>query len=113
MLQQPGIVSGCNDSRGMTMSNLAIDIKHFSYTTTYKSQALNKVTQMPKNTITHQGKLYYSQATTAKLLGITISALKALIIPEAFDWCNFKENGVVWISAQSVKDYRNRRDAKK
>jgi len=29
MLQQPGIVSGCNDSRGMTMSNLAIDIKHF------------------------------------------------------------------------------------
>ncbi len=56
MLQQPGIVSGCNDSRGMTMSNLAIDIKHFSYTTTYKSQALNKVTQMPKNTITHQRK---------------------------------------------------------
>ncbi len=67
---------------------------------------------MPKNTITHQGKLYYSQATAAKLLGITISALKTLIIPETFEWCNFKENGVIWVSAQSVTDYRKRREAK-
>ena len=54
----------------------------------------------PKITITREGKLYYSLTTTAKSLGITKANLNKLMSSEGLEWCNFKENGPIWISSK-------------
>ncbi len=58
------------------------------------------------NSIYHEGKLYYSVVATAKLLGITKPRLKQIMASESLEWCNFMENGPIWISASSVEIYR-------
>ena len=59
------------------------------------------------NSINHEGSLYYSEETAAKMLGITKPALKKIMISDCLDWCNFKENGPIWISVSSINLYRN------
>lgn len=38
----------------------------------------------------HEGKLYYSMPAAARLLGTTTPKLKQLLIPEGFEWANFR-----------------------
>lgn len=58
-----------------------------------------------KNSINYEGQLYYSQAAAAKILGLTKAELKS-IMGENLEWCNFKVNGPIWITALSIKEYR-------
>ena len=58
-----------------------------------------------KNSTSRDGKLYYSEATAAKILEMTKPALKNIIISEQLEWCNFRENGPIWITASSINSY--------
>ena len=73
----------------------------------------NRTVMMQKKTITREGKLYYSLTTAAKTLGITSVTLNKLISSEGLEWSNFRENGPIWISVQSIKAYRGRQSAQK
>jgi hypothetical protein len=64
-----------------------------------------------KTQLMHEGKLYYSVAATARLLGTTTPKLRQLIIPEGLEWANFRINGPIWISAESVASYLRRRQS--
>lgn len=57
----------------------------------------------------HEGKLYYSMPAAARLLGTTTPKLKQLLIPEGFEWANFRVNGPIWVSAESIAGYLSRR----
>lgn len=61
-----------------------------------------------KNQLVHDGKLYYSVAATARMLGTTSPKLKKVIISEGLDWANFRVNGPIWISAESIIAYQKR-----
>lgn len=61
----------------------------------------------------HEGKLYYSVAHSAAKLGTTVTKLKQSMIEMELEWTNFRENGPIWISAQSIVDYAKRRDQPK
>ena len=67
---------------------------------------------MKKQIITHEGRLYYSLSVAAKTLKITSTALNKLIISEGLEWSNFRANGPIWISAQSITAYCERQSAK-
>ncbi len=45
----------------------------------YRSTLVSPITT-PKNSITQQGKVYYSQVTAAKMLGMTISVLRKRLL---------------------------------
>lgn len=62
-----------------------------------------------KTQLMHEGKLYYSVAATARLLGTTTQKLRQLMIPEELEWANFRVNGPIWISAESVASYLRRK----
>jgi hypothetical protein len=66
-----------------------------------------------KNQILHEGKLYYSMGHTAATLGTTVPKLKRTMIETGLDWANFRDNGPIWISAQSIVDYLKRSEQKK
>jgi hypothetical protein len=57
----------------------------------------------------HEGKLYYSMPAAARLLGTTTPKLKKLLIPEGFEWTNLRENGPIWVGAESIAGYLSRR----
>ena len=40
-----------------------------------------------------------------KYLGVTSVSLNKLMSSEGIEWCNFRENGPIWISAQSITAY--------
>lgn len=63
-----------------------------------------------KSQMMHEGKLYYSIAATAGLLGTTAPKVKQLMVPEGLEWANFRVNGPIWISAESIAAYSRRRD---
>lgn len=65
-----------------------------------------------KTQVMHEGKLYYSVAAAAKLLGTTSPKLKQIMVPEGFEWTNFRVNGPIWISAESIVSYMRRKVAK-
>jgi hypothetical protein len=65
-----------------------------------------------KTQMMHEGKLYYSMPAAAKLLGTTTTKLKQIIEPEGIEYCNFRVNGPLWVSAQDLVSYLRRRDAK-
>ena len=58
-----------------------------------------------KSSINYSGKLYYSEATAAKILGLTMAELKN-VMGQQLDWCDFKVNGPIWITASSANEYR-------
>lgn len=66
-----------------------------------------------KNQILHEGKLYYSMAHTAATLGTTVPKLKRTMVEIGLDWGNFRDNGPIWISAQSIVDHLKRREQQK
>ena len=63
-----------------------------------------------KTQMMHQGKLYYSVAAAAKLLGISRPKLKQLIGPEGIEYCNVRANGAIWVSSQDINSYLRRRE---
>ncbi len=63
-----------------------------------------------KTQMMHEGKLYYSVATAAKLLGISKPKLKQLIEPEGIEYCNVRANGSIWVSAQDINSFLRRRE---
>jgi hypothetical protein len=65
-----------------------------------------------KTQMMHEGKLYYSMSAAARLLGTTTTKLKVIMIPEGFEWANFRVNGPIWISAESIASYTRRKAAK-
>lgn len=66
-----------------------------------------------KTQMMHEGKLYYSMSAAAKLLGTTTTKLKQIISPEGIEYCNFRVNGPLWVSASDLASYLRRRDSKK
>ncbi len=66
-----------------------------------------------KTQMMHEGKLYYSMPAAAKLLGTTTTQLKQIIEPEGIEYCNFRVNGPIWVSATDLANYLRRRDQKK
>ncbi len=63
-----------------------------------------------KTQIVHDGKIYYSVPATAKLLGTTTPKVRQLMEPEKLDWQNFRVNGGIYISAESIIAYMRRRE---
>ncbi len=63
-----------------------------------------------KPQVVHEGKIYYSVPLTAKLLGTTTTKVRQLIEPEKLDWQNFRVNGGIYISAESIVAYMRRRE---
>jgi len=61
-----------------------------------------------KQHMMHEGKLYYSMAHTAAMLGTTTPKLKQFMVAEGLDWANFRVNGPIWISAESIVAYQKR-----
>lgn len=61
-----------------------------------------------KQHMVHEGKLYYSMAVTAGMLGITKPKLMQILNSEGFDWANFRDNGPIWVSAESIGAYQKR-----
>lgn len=57
----------------------------------------------------HKGKLYYSMTLTAAMLNTTTTKLKQIMVAEGLDWANFRINGPIWISAESVVAWKARR----
>lgn len=55
---------------------------------------------LAKSLILHDGRLFYSVSAAAKLLGTSPAKLRKL---EGLEWENFKANGKLWISAESVE----------
>ncbi|MFA7399645.1 MAG: hypothetical protein WCZ98_04095 [Sideroxydans sp.] len=66
-----------------------------------------------KNQVVHEGKIYYSMAATARLLGTTTTKVKQLIVPEGLEWTNIRVNGPIWIGAESIASYLKRKQAAK
>lgn len=60
----------------------------------------------------HEGKLYYSMPAAARLLGTTTTKLKQIIGPEGIEYCNFRVNGPLWVSALGLANFLRRRDQK-
>jgi hypothetical protein len=60
--------------------------------------------------IVHEGKLYYSLAEAARLLGTTTGKLKEIIGPEGIEYRNFRVNGRMWVSALDLANYLRRRE---
>jgi len=65
-----------------------------------------------RNQKVHEGKIYYTVAATARLLGTTAPKVRQLMIPEGLEWTNFRVNGQVWISAESITAYLRRKNNK-
>jgi hypothetical protein len=65
-----------------------------------------------KTQMLHDGKLYYSMPAAARLLGTTTTKLKQIIGPEGIEYCNFRVNGPLWVSAQDLASYLRRRESK-
>ncbi|WP_290525962.1 hypothetical protein [Alcanivorax sp.] len=61
-----------------------------------------------KGTVTHEGKQYHSMSIAAKLLGISQPQLKKIMVQEDFDWQNFRDNGPIYIAADSIEGYRQK-----
>lgn len=55
-----------------------------------------------KNQIIHEGKVYYSFAAAARLLGTTTPKLKQILIPEDIEFLNLRVNGPLWVSADDL-----------
>lgn len=62
-----------------------------------------------KTQTTHEGKLYYSIPATAKLLGMTTTKLKQIMVQEGIEVCNFRVNGALWVSAADISSYMRRK----
>lgn len=67
---------------------------------------------LAKTQMMHEGKLYDSMPAAARLLGTTTAKLKQIIGPEGIEYCNFRVNGPLWLSAQDLAGYLHRRDQK-
>lgn len=65
-----------------------------------------------KTQMMHEGKLYYSMAAAARLLGTTTTKLKQIIGPEGIEYCNFRVNGPLWVSASDIANFLRRCDQK-
>ena len=61
-----------------------------------------------KQQVTHEGQLYYSVPLVAKLLGTSATKVRRLMLAEGLEWMNFRENGPIYISADSYNAYRLR-----
>lgn len=57
----------------------------------------------------HEGKVYYSFSAAARLLGTTTPKLKQILIPEDIEFMNFRDNGALWVSADDLIRYMERR----
>jgi hypothetical protein len=65
----------------------------------------------PKSKVVHEGVLYYSVPLVARLLGVSTRKVRALIVEEGLEWANFRVNGPIYISADSVTEYESRCEA--
>lgn len=65
-----------------------------------------------KNSMGRNGKIYHSVPETARLLGTTTTKLKQFAHAEGLEFENFKANGKLWISDESVQAYLRRQKAK-
>lgn len=64
-----------------------------------------------KNSMSHEGKVYYTVPCVARMLGTTTTKLKQIAEAEGLEFQNFRVNGRLWISAKSVDEYTRRQKA--
>ena len=62
-------------------------------------------------TTTHEGKLYMTVSEAAKSLRTTATKIRALMGSEDLYWTQLRTNGKLWVSAESVADYKRRKNA--
>lgn len=62
-------------------------------------------------TTTHDGKLYMTVSEAAKSLKTTATKIRALMGSEDLYWTQLRTNGKLWVSAESVADYKRRKKA--
>ncbi len=62
-------------------------------------------------TTTHDGKLYMTVSEAAKSLKTTATKIRALMGSEDLYWTQLRTNGKLWVSAESVADYKRRKNA--
>ena len=62
-------------------------------------------------TTTHEGKLYMTVSEAAKSLKTTATKIRALMGSEDLYWTQLRTNGKLWVSAESVADYKRRKNA--
>jgi hypothetical protein len=65
-----------------------------------------------KTHMLHEGKLYYSMPAAARLLATTTTKLKQIIGPEGIEYCNFRINGPLWVSALDIDNFLRRQNQK-
>ena len=62
-------------------------------------------------TTTHDGKLYMTVSEAAKSLKTTATKIRALMGSEDLYWTQLRTNGKLWVSAESVADYKRQKNA--
>jgi hypothetical protein len=63
-----------------------------------------------KKNVLFEGKLYYSVVAAAKIIGTTSTKLKKIMTSVGLEVENFRVNGPLWISTESLVAYQKRQD---
>jgi hypothetical protein len=60
--------------------------------------------------VIHGGKTYYSVGATARILSTTANKVREMMGRGDLEWTQFRVNGRLLITAESIVGYKNRQD---
>lgn len=60
--------------------------------------------------VIHKGKTYYSVGETARILSTTAIKVKEMMGRGDLEWTQFRVNGRLFITAESIVGYKKRQD---